>query len=97
MPAYMVSEIEVLDPDLYALYRELAPASIAAYGGQFIVRGGAVETIEGYWEPKRFVIVEFPTVEQAKAWWSSEEYAEAKALRHATTETNMILVEGFSE
>ena len=64
------------------------------YGGRFIVRGGKTETLEGDWAPKRFVVVEFPSVDQAKAWWASPEYAEAKALRQATSETQMIVAEG---
>jgi uncharacterized protein (DUF1330 family) len=64
--------------------------------GNFLVRGGKVENLEGVWSPKRFVIVEFSSVERAKAWWDSSEYAEAKALRQATANTQMIVVEGVS-
>ena len=95
MPAYIVVEVEVHDPRRYENYKEMVPASLEAYDGHFIVRGGKVETLEGEWSPKRMVIVEFPSVEKAKAWWSSEEYAEAKALRQATARTQMIVVEGF--
>ena len=96
MAAYFISEIEVQDAERYEAYKKLAPQSIAAYGGRFIARGAPLETMEGDWHPERFVIVEFPTVERAKEWWASPEYADAKALRQATTKTNMILVEGFS-
>ena len=72
----------------------MVPASVAAYGGRFIVRGGRTESLEGKWTPERIVILEFPTVERAKAWWSSAEYAEAKGLRQATARTQMIVVEG---
>jgi len=95
MPAYIVVEVEVHDLQQYEDYKEMVPASLEAYDGHFIVRGGKVETLEGEWSPKRMVIVEFPSVEKAKAWWSSEEYAEAKALRQATARTQMIVVEGF--
>jgi len=61
------------------------------------VRGGKVETLEGDWPPKRLVLVEFPSVEQAKTWWSSPEYADAKALRQATATTQLIVVEGFTQ
>jgi uncharacterized protein (DUF1330 family) len=94
MSAYLISEIEVLDAERYKAYKQLAPASIAAYGGRFIARGTPLEALEGEWLPKRFVILEFPSVERAKEWWSSTAYADAKALRQATTKTNMILVEG---
>ena len=57
-------------------------------------RAGRAETLEGSWQPKRFVVLEFPSYEQAKAWWSSEEYAGPKALRQSTSICDMILVEG---
>ena len=95
MPAYIVVEVEVEDPVRYEDYKKMVPPSLAAYGGRFLVRGGKVENLEGEWSPKRLVMVEFPSVERAKAWWSSPEYAEAKALRQATAKTQMIVVEGF--
>lgn len=94
MLAYVVVEVEVLDADRYETYKRMVPPSLAAYGGRFIVRGGAAETLEGTWSPKRLVILEFPSVERAKAWWESTEYAEAKKLRQATARTQMIIVEG---
>ena len=94
MPAYIVVEVEVLDPDRYENYKAMVPPSLEAYSGRFVVRGGNVETLEGDGSPKRFVIVEFPSVDKAKAWWDSPEYADAKALRQATAKTQMIVVEG---
>ena len=94
MPAYVVVEVEVNDPVRYENYKAMVPPSLETYGGRFLVRGGKVETLEGDWSPKRLVMVEFPSAEQAKAWWASEEYAEAKALRQATARTQMIVVEG---
>ena len=94
MSAYVVVEVEVLDAERYETYKRMVPPSLAAYGGRFVVRGGAAETLEGEWSPKRLVIVEFPSLERAKAWWGSPEYAEAKALRQATARTQMIVVEG---
>lgn len=94
MAAYVVVEVEVQDRERYETYKQMVPASLAAYGGSFIVRGGRAESLEGEWTPERIVILEFPTVERAKAWWSSAEYAEAKGLRQATARTRMILVEG---
>jgi uncharacterized protein (DUF1330 family) len=94
MPAYVVVEIEVLDAERYETYKRMVPPSLAAYGGRFVVRGGAAEALEGEWSPKRLVIVEFPSAERAKAWWGSPEYAEAKALRQATARTQMVVVEG---
>jgi uncharacterized protein (DUF1330 family) len=96
MSAYIVVEVEVQDPQRYENYKAMVPASLEAHGGRFLVRGGKVETLEGDWAPKRFVIVEFPSVEKANAWWASEEYAEAKALRQATAKTQMIVVDGVA-
>ncbi|HEX8072013.1 MAG TPA: DUF1330 domain-containing protein [Pyrinomonadaceae bacterium] len=94
MSAYVVVEVEVLEKERYETYKQMVPPTLAAYGGRFIVRGGAAETLEGDWTPKRLVILEFPSLSQAKAWWDSPEYAEAKALRQATARTRMIVVEG---
>jgi uncharacterized protein (DUF1330 family) len=91
MSAYVVVEVEVQDPERYETYKQLAPPSIAQYGGRYVARGGQVETLEGSWSPKRLVILEFPSVDQAKAWWGSVEYAEAKALRQASARTQMIV------
>ena len=97
MSAYIVVEIEVEDPVRYEDYKKMVPPTLAAYGGRFLVRGGQVENLEGDWSPKRLVITEFPSVDQAKAWWSSAEYAEAKALRQATAKSQLIVVEGFEQ
>ena len=95
MPAYIIVDVTIHNAENYEGYKKLTPASIAAYGGKFIVRGGTTETLEGDWQPGRVVILEFPTIERAKQWWASEEYAPAKAIRQANAETKMILVEGF--
>ena len=95
MPAYVVVDITINDPQTYERYKLLAPPSIAAYQGKYLVRGGRTELLEGEWVPSRLVILEFPTMEGAKAWWESEEYAAAKALRQACAATEMLLVEGF--
>jgi uncharacterized protein (DUF1330 family) len=94
MPAYVIVQVEIEGAAAYAEYVKLVPPSIAAYGGRFVVRGGKTETLEGSWSPKRLVILEFPSVEQAKKWWASEEYAEAKALRQRAAKTEMIVAEG---
>ncbi|HEV7890495.1 MAG TPA: DUF1330 domain-containing protein [Pyrinomonadaceae bacterium] len=94
MAAYIVVEVDVRDRERYEDYKRLVPPTLAQYGGRFVVRGGAAETLEGDWSPGRIVIVEFPSVEQARAWWDSPEYAPAKELRQATAHTQMILVEG---
>jgi uncharacterized protein (DUF1330 family) len=95
MPAYIIVEVEINDPVQYEEYKKLTPASVAAYDGKFIVRGGASEALEGNWQPQRMVVLQFPTVKKAKQWWSSPEYAPAKAIRQQTAETKMIVVEGY--
>jgi uncharacterized protein (DUF1330 family) len=94
MSAYIVVQIDVEDLETYERYKELAPPSIREYGGRYIVRAGATETLEGSWAPNRFVVLEFPTADAARAWWSSEAYADAKAMRQRSASTQMILVEG---
>ena len=95
MAAYVVVQVDVKDPARYENYKKLVQPSLEPFGGRFLVRGGRTETLEGDWAPRRFVIVEFPDVERAKAWWASPEYAPAKALRQATSSTQMILAEGL--
>jgi uncharacterized protein (DUF1330 family) len=95
MAAYMIVDLTVTDPEGFATYREMVPPTIAAYGGKYLVRGGAISPMEGDWDPARITVLEFPSVERAKAWWDSPEYAEAKALRQRTAETKMIIVEGL--
>ena len=96
MSAYVVVDIEVQDRETYEQYKKLAPPSIAAYGGRYVARGGTTEVLEGEWVPKRFVVLEFESVERAKAWWDSPEYREAKALRQRCAQTNMVVVEGVA-
>jgi len=95
MPAYVIVDVIIKDENLYEEYKKLTPATIAAYGGRFVVRGGATETLEGDWNPGRVVVLEFPTVERAKEWWSSEVYTEAKGIRQRAAETKMLVVEGL--
>ena len=95
MPAYVVVHVKVKNPDRYEDYKKLAPVSIRQYGGRYLTRGGATEVLEGNWIPERLVILEFPTMERAKDWWNSSEYSGPKALRHATAESTMVLLEGL--
>ncbi|HUF35520.1 MAG TPA: DUF1330 domain-containing protein [Gemmatimonadales bacterium] len=94
MSAYVVVQIGIDDPAPYEEYKALAPASIAAYGGRYLVRGGSSTPLEGSWHPPRLVILEFPDADRARAWWGSSEYAQAKAIRQGCARTEMLLVEG---
>lgn len=97
MPAYIIVEVDVHNAEEYEEYKKLTPVSLQPYNGKFIVRGGDMETLEGDWQPKRIVVLEFSTKEVAKDWWASQEYAPAKALRQRTATTRMILVEGYDD
>jgi len=94
MPAYFIVDLEVTDAAGFEEYRKLVPGTIEQYGGRYLVRGGQAETLEGNWQPKRVVVLEFPSVEQAKRWYNSAEYRDPKALRFRTAKANLILVEG---
>jgi uncharacterized protein (DUF1330 family) len=94
MPAYVVVSIEVHDPERYAEYIERAPATVTNHGGRYLVRNSEREALEGEWDLKRFVILEFPTYEAAKGWYESEDYAPVMAIRHATATSRMTLIEG---
>jgi uncharacterized protein (DUF1330 family) len=94
MPAYVIADVTVTDPATMDEYRKQVPATIAKYGGRFVVRGGAHQVLEGDWKPNRLVVIEFPTVDAARRWYDSEEYREPKALRIKAGRTNLVIVEG---
>jgi len=94
MAAYIISDLSTRDPDSLQIYRVHAAASIAQYGGRYISRGGAIETLEGDWRPEMIVVVEFPSMEQARAWYRSPEYAAALAVRDKALARDLILVDG---
>jgi len=94
MPAYVIAQLVIQEPEGFEAYRKMVPATIAKYGGKFVVRGGTMETLEGHWDTQRLVIIEFENAERAKQWWASEDYREAKQLRQRTAETQLIVVEG---
>ena len=94
MAAYIIVEIEVQDAVGYEAYKNLAGPTVERCGGKYIVRGGKTQVLEGDWQPKRIVVLEFSNAERAKAWLNSDEYREPRKMRHRTAKTNMILVEG---
>jgi uncharacterized protein (DUF1330 family) len=95
MKAYIIVDVSVIDPVLYEEYKKLTPSSLVPYGGRFLVRGGKTETLEGQWVPSRFVMLEFPSVEKAEAWYSSDQYTAARLIRQRAAHTQMILAEGI--
>ena len=94
MSAYIIVNVEVKDAVRYVEYTQAVGPTLDAYGGRFVVRGGRAEKLEGSWEPHRIVVIQFPSLEQARAWWDSPEYREPKALRQRLATTDMIVVEG---
>jgi len=94
MAAYLIVDITVRDEKRYADYRARVTEQIQRYGGEYLVRGGRLERLEGDWQPSRVVVVKFESMTAAKKWWESEDYAELKAIRQATTDTRMIVVDG---
>jgi len=95
MAAYLIANIEVLDPAGFSEYRERVPATIAQFGGRYLVRGGATEALEGSWALNRCVILEFPDMARLKAWYASPEYAPLIAIRARTTRSKLAMVEGI--
>ena len=94
MPAYVLAEIEVTNPEGYKAYTAAVPATIAQYGGKFLVRGGTVEPLEGDWPARRRVLLEFPSKEAALKWWNSPEYERPLAMRRANSHGRLLLLEG---
>jgi len=94
MVAYVINDMEVTDPALLEEYKKLSPATVAQYGGRFLARGGTMEVLEGAWQPKRLVILEFPSLAQAKAWVNSPEYVPARRIRQQASRSNLVVVDG---
>ena len=94
MSAYVIVDIDVTDPVVYDTYKKMASSAVAAYGGKYLARGGQTEVLEGDWQPKRLVILEFASVAQAKAWVDSPEYRPARALRHQAATSRMVVIDG---
>ena len=95
MAAYVILDIDVRDQAGYEEYKKAGAPTIIAYGGKPLARGGRTEVLEGSWDPKRMVMLEFRSMEEAKRWWDSPEYNQAKKLRHKCAESNVIFLEGF--
>ena len=93
MAAYLIARVEVTNPDVYQNYKKLAAEAIAEYEGHYLARGGNMETLEGDEESRRVVIVAFPTLEQARTFYNSPEYAEAKAAREGAAKGQFIVVD----
>ncbi|HEU4458098.1 MAG TPA: DUF1330 domain-containing protein [Methylibium sp.] len=97
-PAYLIVEMHVTDMQQYAQYMAAAPAAVKAYGGEYLVRGGRHESLEGDWQPHRVAVLRFPSYEQAKAFYEDSDYvSRVKPKRAGATDYfNMVLVEGVA-
>ncbi len=94
MAAYFIVDLTIEDMPGLQHYIQAVPATIQKYGGRYLVRGATWEALEGGWEPNRIVVLEFPSLERAKAWYSSEEYKPLKQERQKASRANIVLVEG---
>jgi uncharacterized protein (DUF1330 family) len=97
MSAYVIPDVEILNPDLIRHYRALAQESTMQYGGRYLARGGTIDAVEGGWAPKNIVIVEFPSMAQARAWYRSPEYAAALKIRQHALDRKLIFVDGVPQ
>ena len=95
MKAYLVAEVTVTDQEAYESYKKGVPATVAAFGGRFIVRGGKMETLEGTWTPQRLVILEFPDMAKLREWYDSSEYRPLLELRQRSALSNVVAIEGI--
>ena len=96
MAAYVIADIEITDPEAYEDYRKGVAATIAAHGGRYLTRGGDVSVLEGGWSPKRFVILEFPSMAKLKAWYDCPEYAPLRDIRKRASVSKLIIQEGLT-
>lgn len=94
MAAYVIAQVDVTDPEKFAEYRSRVSSVIEKFGGRYLVRGGATETAEGSWNPPRLIVLEFPSMEQAKKWYSSADYAPLLELRKQSARTIVTFVAG---
>jgi len=94
MSAYLIVDLEIVDRVGFEEYKKRVVRIVENYDGKYIVAGGRIETLEGYWNPKRIVMIEFPSMQRVKEWFSCEEYREPSKIRHRTATTQMILVDG---
>ena len=94
MPAYVIVETDITDPERYERYKAASPGAVAAAGGRFVVRGGELAVLEGDWQPSRLVVLEFEDLAAAKRWYESEVYQEAKKLREGAAHLRVVAVQG---
>ena len=93
--AYLIVESQITDPETFKRYMASAPQAVAAFGGEYLVRAGRMQVLEGDWQPPRLTVLRFASFEQAQAMYDSPAYVQARSLRAGATACfNMVLVEG---
>jgi uncharacterized protein (DUF1330 family) len=98
MSAYLIVDVaRIRDEATYAHYKKQVSPGLLASGGEYLARGGAIEVLEGTWKPNRLIVVRFSTPAAARRWWASDEYAPLRKLRQASTDCNMVLVDGLAD
>jgi uncharacterized protein (DUF1330 family) len=97
VPAYLIVETDIHDPERYELYKAASPGAVAAGGGRFLARGGELAVLEGDWQPRRLVVLEFEDLEAVKRFYDSPEYRAAKALREGAADLRMVAVQGVQD
>jgi uncharacterized protein (DUF1330 family) len=95
MPAYVIVETDITDPERYERYKAASPGAVAAAGGRFVVRGGELAVLEGDWRPSRRVVLEFADLDAARRWYESERYQAARQLREGAARLRMVAVQGI--
>ena len=95
MPAYAIFDLKVFDKEKLKEYKNVAPEIIKKFGGKVIVSGGESNSVEGNWNQKRVVVIEFPSYEIANDWWNSDEYKKATELRKKAADSNVLIIDGI--
>jgi uncharacterized protein (DUF1330 family) len=93
--AIIIANVRVTDPVQYEDYKKFSTLAMQAHGAEVLVRGGAVEVLEGDWTPDRLVVLKFPTVEKARAFYNSPEYGKARTAREGAAVMRMVVVEAL--
>ena len=95
MSAFVITDVEITDANLYGQFFERVTSTVEAHGGKFVARGGTLEVILGEWSPKRLAILEFDSLEQIRTWLASPEYTALDDIRSRSSKINMVIVEGL--
>jgi uncharacterized protein (DUF1330 family) len=98
MSAYLIVDVtRIRDEEIYGRYKKQVSPGMVAAGGRYLARGGAIDVLEGDWRPNRLILVRFESAAAARTWWASKEYAALKSARQASTDCNMVIVDGVAE